>query len=99
MPPLSRLIRSLTPPADERTRVRWIFAVFTVFNAVLLVVALGWQQENAAPIRAGLVVGLAAVSIRWVLEYRGRDFGPAWDAVEAGVLLAAALAGSSPLNV
>jgi diguanylate cyclase (GGDEF)-like protein/PAS domain S-box-containing protein len=85
--------------SDPLGMVRWIFVVFNLASATLLMGVLGAEAASGRH-----VVGLAALllpclGLKWFEEFRGRAQPFSLDVLEAAALLVVGVASGSPLTV
>jgi diguanylate cyclase (GGDEF)-like protein/PAS domain S-box-containing protein len=89
------------PTGDPLQLVRWIFLVFCLASALLLMVVLSAQALSGHHVIVAIaVVTLPCLGAKWFDEYRGQRRHPlSWDLVEAMALLVVGVAAGSPLTI
>ncbi len=100
---LSSNLRARAPAGrlsgDPLRLVRWIFLVFNLASAAVLMGVLGAEAASGQRVVALAALLLPGLGLRWFEEYRGRAQAFWLDIVEAGALLVVGVASGSPLTV
>jgi diguanylate cyclase (GGDEF)-like protein/PAS domain S-box-containing protein len=87
------------PVGDPLRLVRWIFLVFSLSSAVLLMVVLASAARQGQAIVVLAASGLPCLAAKWFEEYRGRAYPLLWDIVEAALLVLVGVAAGNPLTI
>ncbi len=87
------------PLGDPLRLVRWIFLVFSVASAVLLLGVLLMQARHGNPIVVVAAAGLPCLVAKWFDEYHGRVHPLWWDVAEAALLALVGVATGNPLTI
>jgi diguanylate cyclase (GGDEF)-like protein/PAS domain S-box-containing protein len=84
------------PPRDLLDRTRWIFLVFSIAYATILVTFTLARVDAWTDVAAG--VALAACAVVWIIQYRGWASPLAFDLIESGVILAVGIV-TRPIDI
>jgi diguanylate cyclase (GGDEF)-like protein/PAS domain S-box-containing protein len=100
---LSGTMRTWLPVArlgsDPLGLVRWIFLVFNLASAAVLMGVLGAEAASGRRAVTLAALLLPCLGLRWFEEYRGAGQRFALDVLEAAALLVVGVASGSPLTV
>jgi diguanylate cyclase (GGDEF)-like protein/PAS domain S-box-containing protein len=87
------------PQGDPLRLVRWMFLVFSVASAVLLMVVLLADARQGNRLVVLAAAALPCLAVKWFDEYGGRVHPVWWDVAEAATLVLVGVAAGSPLTI
>ena len=88
----------LRPPGDRFLRARWILLLFCLATAAILVAGCVVAAFTRGWLLLLPAAGLAGLSGRWIMEYRGRPPALATEVFEGVVILAVGVA-TQPIDI